>query len=94
MGTLRWEKESAERVSADVADVAGKLKHVNLDAEAAVLEVRLKSLQTELLAKQTEKALLNRATEIRHGELSRGRTRMRELRGADATKRRAKASAG
>ena len=81
MGTLRWEKESAERVANEVAEVAGKLKRVRLDAEEAELEVRVKSLQTELVAKQVEKALLARTTESREGELSRGRTRMRELRG-------------
>ena len=84
MGTLRWEKESAERVANDASDVAGKLKRVRLDAEEAELEVRLKSLQTELAAKQVEKALLTRTTDSRERELSRGRTRMKELRGADA----------
>jgi len=83
MGTLRWEKESAELVADEVAEVAGKLKRVRLDAEEAELEVRVKSLQTELVAKQVEKALLTRTTESRERELSRGRTRMRELRGAD-----------
>lgn len=85
MGAMRWEKESAERVAHEVADVAAKLKRVSLDAEEAVLEVRVKSLQTELLAKQTEKTLLDRTTESRQRELKRGRTRMRELRGADET---------
>ncbi len=84
MGTLRWEKESADRVANEVNDVAGKLKRVRLDAEEAELEVRVKSLQTELVAKQVEKALLTHTTESRERELSRGRTRMRELRGADA----------
>jgi circadian clock protein KaiC len=84
MGTLRWEKESAERVATVASDVAGKLKRVRLDAEEAELEVRLKSLQTELVAKQVEKALLTRTTDSRERELSRGRTRMKELRGADA----------
>jgi circadian clock protein KaiC len=89
MGTMRWEKESAERVAAEVAEVAGKLKGVSLDAEEAVLKVRAKSLQTELVAKQIEKELLTRTTETRHGERSRGRKRIRELRGADvATGRR------
>lgn len=86
MGTLRWEKESAERIASEVAEVAGKLKRVSLDAEEAVLEVRAKSLQTELVAKQAEKALLARAMESRKGQLSRGRSRMRELRGGDAAK--------
>ncbi len=84
MGTMRWEKESAERVAAEVAEVAAKLKKVQLDAEEAELEVRVKSLQTELVAKQVEKALLSSATASRQRELSRGRSEMAELRGADA----------
>ena len=84
MGTLRWEKESAEHVATEVTEVAGKLKRVMLDAEEAELEVRMKSLQVELVAKQVEKALLARTKVSREGELSRGRTRMKELRGADA----------
>ena len=83
MGTLRWEKESAERVAAEVAEVAGKLKRVRLDAEEAELEVRLKSLQTELIAKQVEKALLTRTTAIHERDVTHGDNRMRELRGAD-----------
>jgi circadian clock protein KaiC len=84
MGTLRWEKEIAERVAHEAADVAAKLKRVKIDAEEAELEVRLKALQVERVAKQVEKALLARTTQTRKGEVSRGRTRMRELRGADA----------
>jgi circadian clock protein KaiC len=84
MGTLRWEKERAERVAHESAAAAAKLKRVGLDAEEAELEVRLKALQVELVAKQVEKALLVRATQSREGELSRGRSRMRKLRGADA----------
>lgn len=85
MGTLRWEKERAERVATEAADAAAKLKRVRLDAEEAELEVRLKSLQTELVAKQVEKELLVRSTQSHEGELSRGRTQIKELRGADVT---------
>ncbi|HWZ70024.1 MAG TPA: circadian clock protein KaiC [Casimicrobiaceae bacterium] len=85
MGTLRWEKESADLVANEVNAVAGRLKRVKLDAEEAELEERMKSLQVELVAKQTEKALMTRTAKSRVGELSEGRTRMRELRGADAT---------
>jgi circadian clock protein KaiC len=84
MGTLRWERERADRVAKEVAEVAGKLKRVSLAAEEAVLEVRSKSLQTELVAKKVEKTLLAKTTESREQELSRGRVRMRELRGGDA----------
>ena len=92
MGTLRWEKESADRVANEVKEVAGKLKRVRLDAEEAELEVRVKSLQTEHVAKQLEKALLVSSTQSRKGELSQGRSRMRELRGADAASARRKVS--
>ena len=91
MGALRWEKESAERVANEIAEVAGKLKLVTLDAEEAVLEVRTKSLQTELVAKQVEKTLLTRTTATREGALTRGRIRMQELRGGDAAITRGKA---
>lgn len=86
MGTLRWEKERAEGLAHEAAEVAAKLKRVRLDAEEAELEVRLKTLQVELVAKQTEKALLVSAMQRGRGELSRGRTQMRALRGADAAK--------
>jgi circadian clock protein KaiC len=85
MGTLRWQKESAERVATEVSDVAGKLKRVRLDAEEAELVVRLKSLGVELEAKKMEKLLLVRTAESTRDESTRGRDRMRELRGADAT---------
>ncbi len=83
MGTQRWQKESAERGASEATEVAGKLERVRLDAEEAELEVRVQSLQTELVAKQVEKALLVHSAESYEGQLSRGRTRMRELRGAD-----------
>ena len=83
-GSLRWEKESAERIASEVADTAAKLIGIRLDAEAAELEARSKSLRVELAAKQAEKALLVRAAHSRDDALSRGRARMRALRGADA----------
>ena len=88
MGTLRWQKEGAERVATEVTEVAAKLKRVRLDAEEAELEVKMKSLHVELEAKQVEKALLARTREIHKGEVSLGRTHMRELRGADVVTRR------
>jgi circadian clock protein KaiC len=86
MGTMRWQKESAERVAAEVAEVAGKVKLVTLDAQQAELGVRLKAVQTELIAKQLEKSLLARTTASRKAVILRGSERMRELRGGDAPK--------
>lgn len=85
MGTLRWEKESAERIANEATEVTAKLKRVQLDAEEAELEVRVKSLQTELIAKRVEKALLTRTNASHERDTSRGDHRMRELRGADAS---------
>jgi circadian clock protein KaiC len=87
MGTMRWQKESAERVADEVAEVAGKLNLVTLEAQQAELEVRLKAVQTELIAKQLEKTLLARTTASRKAVILHGSERMRELRGGDAPKR-------
>jgi circadian clock protein KaiC len=86
MGTLRWEKETSERLAKEAAEVAARLKRLRLDAEEAELELRVKSLQTELIAKQVEKALMTRTKDGREKEISRDRTQMRELRGADVTR--------
>jgi circadian clock protein KaiC len=83
MGALRWEKESSERLAGEAAAAAAGLKGASLDAEAAVLEARLKSIRAELVAKQAEKSLLERNQVYRIQELSRRHDRMRELRGAD-----------
>ncbi len=84
MGTLRWEKENARRAAGELAELTSKLTGVRLDTEEAELEVRLKSLQTELVAKQVEKALLTRTAASQEDEVNRGDHHVRELRGADA----------
>ena len=86
MGTMRWEKESMERHSAEVAEVAAKLRSVKLEAEEAELEARVRSLQVELSAKLTEKAVLARSAEVHEKEAALGRDRMRELRGSDVAR--------
>jgi circadian clock protein KaiC len=83
MGTLRWQKENAERTAAEAAEAAGMLKRVKIDAEVVEFEDRLRSLDVELEAKKAEKALLARTTARRKGSLSRKHTRIGELRGAD-----------
>jgi len=86
MGTLRSEKESTEGIEREHARVQTKLERVRLDAEQAELEVRLKSVQTELIAKQLEKELLARTTASRKVGVSRRSAQTRELRGADTVK--------
>jgi circadian clock protein KaiC len=84
MGSLRSQRESADRATKEIAELAGNLRRVKLNAEEAELEVRMKSLQVELTAKQVEKQLLIRTSQNIEGELSQDRTRMREMRGSDA----------
>jgi circadian clock protein KaiC len=84
MGTLRWQKESAERVAEELAEVGANLKAVALDAEEAVLEVRLKSLETELVAKRSEKQLLMQTMESHAREVALQLRRTQELRSADS----------
>jgi circadian clock protein KaiC len=83
MGTMRWEKESAERHAIEVEAVTAKLRSAKLEAEEAELHARVKALQVELAAKQTEKDLLAHSAAIHERESSLGRDRMRELRGTD-----------
>jgi circadian clock protein KaiC len=83
MGTMRWEKESAERHADEVATVTAKLRNAKVEAEEAELHARVKALQVELAAKQAEKELLARSATIHEREASLGRDRMRELRGTD-----------
>lgn len=83
MGTMRWEKESAERHANEIASVTTKLKTVRLDAEEAEIEARLKLLQFELASKLTEKGVLARSAEVHEKESAMGRDRMRQLRGTD-----------
>ena len=86
MGTLRWEKESAERVATEVADVAGKLKRVRLDADEAELEVRVKlAASRSSQAKQVEKALAGaHHREPQARVVAAAAPGCSELRGADA----------
>ena len=85
MGTMRWEKESAARHAGEVSAVTAKLTALRLEAEEAELAARVKSLQLELAAKQTEKDLLARSARIHEQESILGRDRLRELRGSDVT---------
>jgi circadian clock protein KaiC len=86
MGTLRWEKEESERVALEFVAISEKFDRVKLDSEEAELLVRVKSLQTELMAKQIQRKLLTRTIDNRKHQLSRNSTRRRELRGDRARK--------
>ncbi len=83
MGTLRWEKELAVRTAKDEAQAAAKQKCATLDAEVALLEVRLKAVLLDLQVKRTEKETLSHLTTTLNVELVSGENHLGELRGVD-----------
>ena len=83
MGTLRWEKERAEKVARNEAEAITKHKQDILDTEEAELEARLHVVQRQLDVKRTEKHALTRLGANRAEDLTRGRSELRELRGVD-----------
>jgi circadian clock protein KaiC len=85
MGTMRWEKESAERHASELATVTAELRSLKLEAEEAELDARIKLLQVERAAKLAEKGVLARSAEVHEREQASGRERMRELRGTDVS---------
>ena len=87
-------EETSERIMANAESFDWKLAQLQrkkllftLDAQKAELEVRLKAVQTELIAKQLEKTLLARTTASREAVILDGSERMRELRGGDAPRK-------
>jgi circadian clock protein KaiC len=83
MGTLRWEKERAVLAAREEAKAKKELRQTTLDAEEALLEVRLKALQLELAVKRTEKKALVRSSADRSDYLAEGRSHLDDLRSAD-----------
>lgn len=83
MGTLRWEKERSVRAAQEEVEMAKKLKQTTLEAEEALLEVKLKAVQIDLAAKRAQREALTRLTVDRTADQARGRTHLDELRGVD-----------
>jgi circadian clock protein KaiC len=83
MGTLRWEKELAERTARDETQVAARQRQAAIENEEVELEVRLRTIQRDLDAKRTEKETLLRAMSTRNAELANGRNHLSELRGGE-----------
>lgn len=84
MGTLRWEKENALRGAEKFSAVEARLKDLKIAAEEAELQARLRSVRTELQAKQVERTLLAHSIETKAGERKTGRARIQLLRRGDA----------
>ena len=86
MGTLRWEKESADRAAAKAAESEAAIRHARLASDEAGLVTRFGALRAELAAKQAEIRLVARTMERRGKALEDRRSRTRALRGFDAVR--------
>jgi circadian clock protein KaiC len=86
MGTLRWEKERAEKIARSEREASVRREQAKLEAEEAELAGRLKALQNELEAKRIARASLSRVTTASQKEDRLDRLRVSELRGADTLK--------
>lgn len=84
MGTLRWEKERADRLRAETVRMIGARKLAQLDANEAQLALREQALQAERLAGQAERALMLQASSRRLRTEAQDDSEVRTLRSADA----------
>jgi len=83
MGTLRWEKERADRSETETARIVTELKLAQLDAEEAQLALREKALQAERQARHAERSLLLQASNKRLRTEAQDESEVRTLRSAD-----------
>jgi circadian clock protein KaiC len=83
MGTLRWEKEQAERKARFAAESTLDLQRGKIENEAAELNARIKSLQYELKLKLSEKDSLVQIAAGTAEEHSEREHQIRGLRKAD-----------
>jgi circadian clock protein KaiC len=83
MGTLRWERERAERLDREAAHLAERYRQEQLAVEAAQIEMRLQLLQRELEIKRAEQASLHSSAGRRADEQVKSDVALRELRRAD-----------
>lgn len=88
MGTLRWQKERAERAELEEAEKAVRRQHLQLENDEQQLTARIASLRHELEAKRAEKSSLDKTATGMAAELSQARHGLGRLRRADAQKQR------
>jgi circadian clock protein KaiC len=83
MGTLRWEKEQAEKAAQEDIDAEAKRRQTAIENEEAELKGRLLVLQRLLDVNRTEKELLSRLGLTRAAELNKESSQLAQLRGID-----------
>ena len=83
MGTLRWEKERAERHLQSDAEKELERHRIRIENEEVELSTRIKLLQRELALKGVEKESLAATAVVSKEEIFQANTRLRGLRKAD-----------
>ena len=81
MGTLRWEKERAERLARREHSARSELQRVKLGSEVAELEARISSLRRDLEAKLAEQVAMESFESASMAELSHAGSSLQERRG-------------
>jgi circadian clock protein KaiC len=91
MGTLRWEKELAQRNAQSEAEHASRRQRLKLQSEEAELAARIKSMQVDLESmqvdlemKRVEKNLLDKTAASGASDFSQNEKQLRGLRKADS----------
>ena len=87
MGTLRWEKEMAERNAQLEAESILRKQRAKIQSSEAEIHSRIAALQSELELMHSEKHALDTASSIRKEELEQRQIRIRDLRMADVSRR-------
>jgi circadian clock protein KaiC len=93
MGTLRWERENADRAASGELREASRKSHAKMIGEEADLAARLLHTQRQLEGVRAEIAATTTRTETSSESAATDRATRRHLRGADARARGARRSA-
>ena len=85
MGTLRWEKERAERQARHATEIAVRLQRIKVENDEAEINAQIRSLRHDLQVKREERNALETAAAARSEEISKNQTLLRGLRKADGS---------
>jgi circadian clock protein KaiC len=85
MGTLRWEKESEEKIKAMQRRAEFEHRHGTLQVAEADTHARIKALQVDLERQRAELAMYSSENEARIVSSGERQTELRRIRSADAT---------
>lgn len=83
MGTLRWEKEDADRKAEEQERIVAERKRIELESEESEINAQIQALKTQLEASRTELERLSKLEESRRTAERKRLTDIQKLRNAD-----------